>query len=66
MRALTPEFANDVHTFYADVGVFAVAIVAAIITLVFLRGKVGYALLAMREDEPAAQAIGIHVTRATS
>lgn len=61
--AFSPAVANEIQTFWADVGIFAVALAAAIITLVFLRGKVGYALIAMREDETAAQAVGIPITR---
>jgi branched-chain amino acid transport system permease protein len=61
--AFTPEGAMAMQTFWADVAVFAVAVTAAIVTLMFLRGKVGFALIALREDETAAQAIGIPTTR---
>lgn len=55
--------AMSLSTFWADVMVFGVAILAAILTLVYLRSKVGYALKALRMDEDAAKVMGIHVTR---
>ena len=57
------ETAMALSTFWADVMVFAVAVLAAVMTLVYLRNKVGYALTAVREDEDAAKVMGISVTR---
>ncbi|GAB4363345.1 MAG: branched-chain amino acid ABC transporter permease [Deltaproteobacteria bacterium] len=57
------ETAMSLSTFWADVMVFGVAILAAVLTLVYLRSKIGYALKALRMDEDAAKVMGIHVTR---
>ncbi len=57
------EMASIISTFWADVLTFVVAIGAALITLIYMRGKVGYALTALREDEDAAKVMGINVTR---
>ncbi|UCF32161.1 MAG: branched-chain amino acid ABC transporter permease [bacterium] len=48
---------------WADVIVFGVAFLAAVMTLLYMRNKVGYALTALREDEDAAKVMGINVTR---
>ena len=61
--AFGKEMAGIISTFWADVLVFAVAIGAAIMTLIYMRNKVGYALTALREDEDAAKVMGINVTR---
>lgn len=62
-EAVGRETAMALSTFWADVMVFGVAVLAAILTLVYLRGKIGYALAALRMDEDAAKVMGIHVTR---
>jgi branched-chain amino acid transport system permease protein len=61
--ALGRETAMKISTFWADVLVFMVAILAAVLTLAYLRRKIGYALLALREDEDAAKVMGISVTK---
>jgi len=55
--------ASAIATFWADVLVFCVAILAAAMTLIYIRNKVGYALTALREDEDAAKVMGINVTK---
>jgi branched-chain amino acid transport system permease protein len=62
-EAFGRDVANRLSTFWADVMVFGVAVLAAALTLVYLRSKVGYALTALREDEDAARVMGIDVTR---
>lgn len=55
--------AMSLSTFWADVMVFGVAILAALLTLVYLKGRIGYALAALRMDEDAAKVMGINVTK---
>ncbi len=55
--------ANRLSTFWADLIVYLVALLAALITILYLRSRAGYALLAMREDEEAARVMGIDTTR---
>jgi len=55
--------ANKLSTFWADVFVLFIAAIAALVTLCFIRGKIGYALTALREDEEAAKVMGINVTK---
>lgn len=55
--------AMAIGTFWADVMMFGIAVLAAVLTLVYMRNKVGYALLALREDEDAAKVMGINVTK---
>ncbi len=62
-KAFGRETASALSTFWADVMVFGVALLAAALTLIYLRNKVGYALTALREDEDAAKVMGINVTR---
>ena len=62
-QAFDRQTASALSTFWADVMVFAVAILAAALTLIYLRNKVGYALTALREDEDAAKVMGINVTK---
>ncbi len=57
------EATNEFITFWADVVVFAVAVLAAIINIYFMRSKIGYALTAVREDEDAAKVMGINTNR---
>ena len=42
---------------------FIIAILAAIITILIMNRKMGYALMAVREDEDAAKVMGINVTK---
>ncbi len=62
-KAFGRETASALSTFWADVMVFGVAILAAALTLIYIRNKVGYALTALREDEDAAKVMGINVTK---
>lgn len=55
--------ASRLSTFWADIMVLFIAVLAAVITLVFMRSRIGYALTALREDEDAAKVMGINVTR---
>jgi branched-chain amino acid transport system permease protein len=61
--ALGRELAAGVSTFWVDIGVILIGITAACVTLYYLKNRVGYALLALREDEEAAGVMGINVTR---
>ncbi|MDT8396338.1 MAG: branched-chain amino acid ABC transporter permease [bacterium] len=62
-KAMGRETAMALSTFWADILMFGVAILAAALTLVYMRNKVGYALTALREDEDAAKVMGINVTK---
>jgi len=62
-KALGGERASQVSTYWADVYIFLIAILAACITLGYMRSKIGYALTALREDEDAAKVMGINVTK---
>ncbi len=62
-QILGREAASLVATFWADVMVLVIAAAAAVITLVYMRSKIGYALTALREDEDAAKVMGINVTK---
>jgi branched-chain amino acid transport system permease protein len=57
------EVASAISTFWADVLVLIIAALAAFVTLVYMRSKIGYALTALREDEDAAKVMGINVTK---
>lgn len=57
------ETATALSTFWADVLVLLVAVTAAVVTLIFMRSKIGYALTALRADEDAAKVMGINVTK---
>jgi branched-chain amino acid transport system permease protein len=57
------EEASALSTYWADIMVLIIAVVAAFITIVYMRGKIGYALTALREDEDAAKVMGINVTK---
>jgi branched-chain amino acid transport system permease protein len=57
------EAANILSTYWADVIVLLIAASAALVTLYYMRSKIGYALLALREDEDAAKVMGINVTK---
>lgn len=62
-KALGSKAASQVSTYWADVFVFIIAFMAACITMVYMRSKIGYALTALREDEDAAKVMGINVTK---
>lgn len=55
--------ASMLSTFWADIGVLIIAAFSAYITIKYMRGKIGYALTALREDEDAAKVMGINVTK---
>lgn len=57
------EAASALSTFWADVMVLIIAVLAAFVTLFYMRSKIGYALTALREDEDAAKVMGINVTK---
>ena len=62
-QILGREVASDVSTFWADIMVLFIAALAALVTLVYMRSKIGYALTALREDEDTAKVMGINVTK---
>jgi branched-chain amino acid transport system permease protein len=62
-QAFGRELASALSTFWADVMVFIIAVLAAFVTLYYMRSKIGYALTALREDEDAAKVMGINVTK---
>ena len=62
-KILGREAASALSTFWADVMVLIVAVLAAFVTLFYMRSKIGYALTALREDEDAAKVMGINVTK---
>jgi len=62
-EAFGAEMASQLSTLWADVAVFIIAVVAAFVTIYYMRGKIGYALTALREDEDAAKVMGINVTK---
>lgn len=57
------KIASALTTFWADVFVLIIAASAALVTIYYMRGKIGYALTALREDEDAAKVMGINVTK---
>jgi len=62
-KAFGKETASLLSTLWADIFVFLIACVAAFVTIYYMRGKIGYALTALREDEDAAKVMGINVTK---
>ncbi len=62
-QILGRETASTLMTFWADIMVLVIAVSAAVITLYYIRSKIGYALTALREDEDAAKVMGINVTK---
>jgi len=62
-QVLGREAAEKLSLFWADAMVLIIALMAAIVTIIYLRGKIGYALTALREDEDAAKVMGINVTK---
>ncbi|MBI5683425.1 MAG: branched-chain amino acid ABC transporter permease [Deltaproteobacteria bacterium] len=55
--------ANYISTFWADAFVYIIAVSTAFVTFFYLNSRIGYALLALREDEDAARVMGINTTR---
>lgn len=55
--------ANLIMTTLADASLLLIGFSAVIITSLILSTRVGYALQAIREDEDAARALGVNVTR---
>ena len=62
-QAFGRDTASILSTLWADIIVFIIACIAAFITIYYMRGKIGYALTALREDEDAAKVMGINVTK---
>lgn len=62
-QAFGTEGASQLSTFWADVLVFLIAALAALLTLLYMRSRVGYALAALRADEDAAKVIGVNTTK---
>lgn len=62
-QILGREIAEKLFLFWADVIVLIIGLMAAIVTLLYMRSKIGYALTALREDEDAAKVMGINVTK---
>jgi len=57
------EVAEKLALFWADVMVLMIGLIAAVVTLLYMKSKIGYALTALREDEDAAKVMGINVTK---
>jgi branched-chain amino acid transport system permease protein len=57
------ETATALSTFWADVLVLLIAATAGVVTLIYMRNRIGYALMALRSDEDAAKVMGINVTK---
>lgn len=55
--------ASALSTFWADIFVLILAVLATVVTIIYMRSKIGYALTALREDEDAAKVMGINVTK---
>ncbi len=55
--------ASLLSTFVADIITVATAFTAAVTTFLIIRGKIGYALKALRQDEDAAKVMGVNVTK---
>ncbi|MCF8045773.1 MAG: branched-chain amino acid ABC transporter permease [Desulfarculaceae bacterium] len=62
-QILGRDLAGRVMTFWADILVLIIGVAAAVVTLLYMNSKIGYALTALREDEDAAKVMGIHVTK---
>lgn len=62
-KTFGPEFANYLSTFVADAALIIIIFIASVITVYLINSRVGYALLAVREDEDAAKVMGINVTK---
>ena len=61
--AFGSEGASELSTYWADVYVFLIAALAAFLTLQYMQSRIGYALMALREDEEAAKSMGINTTK---
>jgi branched-chain amino acid transport system permease protein len=57
------ETSNQLTSFWADVAVFVIAALAAVLNMHYMRSRIGYALTAVREDEDAAKVMGINTTK---
>ncbi|MCF8110445.1 MAG: branched-chain amino acid ABC transporter permease [Desulfobacteraceae bacterium] len=57
------DLASRVMTLWADILVLFIGALAAVVTLLYMKSKIGYALTALREDEDAAKVMGINVTK---
>lgn len=62
-EAFGKETASALSTFWADVAVLIIGAIATFITISYIKGKIGCALTALREDEDAAKVMGINVTK---
>jgi branched-chain amino acid transport system permease protein len=63
ISAFGREKASTISTLWADIFLFFIAGIASLITIYYMRSKIGYALTALREDEDAAKVMGINVTK---
>lgn len=62
-KAYGAETMRFLSTVFADAGLITVAVLSGIITMYVLNSRLGYALIALREDEDAAEVMGINVRR---
>jgi len=62
-KILGRKTASSLMTYGADIMVLVIAVLAAVVTLCYMRSKIGYALTALREDEDAAKVMGINTTK---
>ncbi len=62
-QILGRDTASGLCIFWADIMILVIAVLAAFVTLYYMRSKIGYALTALREDEDAAKVMGINVTK---
>ncbi|MBO8179170.1 MAG: branched-chain amino acid ABC transporter permease [Archaeoglobus sp.] len=62
-KAYGAETMRFLSTVFADAGLIVVAILSGIITMYILNSRLGYGLIALREDEDAAKVMGINVRR---
>ena len=62
-EAFGRDTASAIMTYWSDIFVLVIAALAALVTLVYMRSKIGYALTALREDEDAAKVMGVNVTK---
>ena len=62
-KSFGAETMRFLSTTFADAGVIVVAIATGVVTAYILNSRLGYALIALREDEEAAKVMGINVTK---
>lgn len=62
-EAFGTDTATQLSTFWADTLVFLIGALAAFLTLHYMQSRIGYALLALREDEDAARVMGVNTTK---